>query len=193
MSRRLLACASTKCWTSCTNSMRRIWDGLAGGLLVLWIGGMWAIGYVAAPVLFANLGDKQLAGMLAGRLFAERPKAFRRRLDPTVQHRGADAAFADQPVHQQQHRAAQLVRDPVAVELVTVGERRRQFGDQRPVTVAALARCRRGRRQSFGIARGMRRLDGIDEAARLGIGVERVPTLRRLVAAAIGGAEMLGA
>ena len=49
--------------------MRRFWDGLAGVLLVLWIGGMWAIGYVAAPVLFANLGDKQLAGMLAGNLF----------------------------------------------------------------------------------------------------------------------------
>ena len=49
--------------------MRRFWDGLAGGLLVLWIGGMWAIGYVAAPVLFASLGDKQLAGMLAGNLF----------------------------------------------------------------------------------------------------------------------------
>src|SRR3569833_2306702 len=69
-SRRRAACVSTKCWTCCTNSMRRFWDGLAGGLRVLWIGGMWAIGYVAAPVLFANLGDKQLAGMLAGRLFA---------------------------------------------------------------------------------------------------------------------------
>jgi len=49
--------------------MRRFWDGLAGVSLVLWIGGMWAIGYVAAPVLFANLNDKQLAGMLAGKLF----------------------------------------------------------------------------------------------------------------------------
>ena len=49
--------------------MRRFWDGLAGTLLVLWIGGIWAIGYVAAPVLFASLGDKQLAGMLAGKLF----------------------------------------------------------------------------------------------------------------------------
>jgi len=38
--------------------------------LVLWIGGMWAMGYVAAPVLFTSLGDKQLAGMLAGKLFA---------------------------------------------------------------------------------------------------------------------------
>jgi uncharacterized membrane protein len=49
--------------------MRRFWDGLAGTLLVLWIGGMWAIGYLAAPVLFAALDDKQLAGSLAGRLF----------------------------------------------------------------------------------------------------------------------------
>lgn len=49
--------------------MRRFWDGLAGVLLVLWIGGMWAIGYLAAPVLFAALDDKQLAGNLAGRLF----------------------------------------------------------------------------------------------------------------------------
>lgn len=38
-------------------------------MLVLWIGGMWAIGYVAAPVLFASLADKQLAGALAGNLF----------------------------------------------------------------------------------------------------------------------------
>ncbi|MHB1143928.1 MAG: DUF4149 domain-containing protein [Thiobacillus sp.] len=49
--------------------MRRFWDGLAGTMLVLWIGGMWAIGYIAAPMLFASLGDKQLAGMLAGKLF----------------------------------------------------------------------------------------------------------------------------
>ncbi len=49
--------------------MRRFWDGLAGTLLVLWIGGLWAIGYIAAPVLFGNLGDKYLAGVLAGKLF----------------------------------------------------------------------------------------------------------------------------
>jgi hypothetical protein len=49
--------------------MRSVWDGLAGTALVLWIGGMWAVGYVAAPVLFSSLDDKQLAGMLAGRLF----------------------------------------------------------------------------------------------------------------------------
>ncbi|HEY0663408.1 MAG TPA: DUF4149 domain-containing protein [Thiobacillaceae bacterium] len=49
--------------------MRRFGDGLAAMALVLWIGGMWAIGYIAAPVLFASLGDKQLAGTLAGNLF----------------------------------------------------------------------------------------------------------------------------
>ena len=49
--------------------MRRFWDGLAGTMLVLWIGGIWAMGYVAAPLLFASLGDKQLAGVLAGKLF----------------------------------------------------------------------------------------------------------------------------
>ncbi len=49
--------------------MRRFWDGLAGVLLVLWIGGMWAIGAVAAPVLFTQLADKSVAGNIAGQLF----------------------------------------------------------------------------------------------------------------------------
>lgn len=38
-------------------------------LLALWVGGMWAIGYLAAPVLFATLDDRQLAGLLAGEMF----------------------------------------------------------------------------------------------------------------------------
>ena len=38
--------------------------------ITLWVGGMWAIGYMAAPVLFSSLGDRQLAGMIAGKLFA---------------------------------------------------------------------------------------------------------------------------
>ncbi len=49
--------------------MRRFWDGLASVSLVLWIGGLWSIGYLAAPVLFTSLSDKQLAGLLAGKLF----------------------------------------------------------------------------------------------------------------------------
>ncbi|MCB1733844.1 MAG: DUF4149 domain-containing protein [Gammaproteobacteria bacterium] len=39
-------------------------------LLTLWVGGLWVIGYVVAPVLFATLEDRMLAGMLAGRMFA---------------------------------------------------------------------------------------------------------------------------
>lgn len=39
-------------------------------LLTLLVGGLWAIGYVAVPVIFATLDDKQLAGQLAGKLFA---------------------------------------------------------------------------------------------------------------------------
>lgn len=38
-------------------------------LLTLWVGGLWAIGYIAAPTLFAVLDDRQLAGMLAGQMF----------------------------------------------------------------------------------------------------------------------------
>ncbi|MDX1253440.1 MAG: DUF4149 domain-containing protein [Gammaproteobacteria bacterium] len=38
-------------------------------LLTLWVGGLWAIGYLAVPVLFHALDDRQLAGELAGRMF----------------------------------------------------------------------------------------------------------------------------
>lgn len=37
--------------------------------LTLWVGGMWIVGYVVAPVLFNMLDDRQLAGTLAGRMF----------------------------------------------------------------------------------------------------------------------------
>jgi|ERR1700690_436132 hypothetical protein len=49
--------------------MKRITDGLASLLLVFWVGGLWTIGYIAAPSLFSNLADHQLAGNLAGVLF----------------------------------------------------------------------------------------------------------------------------
>lgn len=38
-------------------------------LLTLWVGGLWTIGYIVAPTLFALLDDRTLAGTLAGRLF----------------------------------------------------------------------------------------------------------------------------
>lgn len=50
--------------------MRRIAESLYLATLTLWVGGLWAIGYIAAPVLFASLADRQLAGGVAGKLFA---------------------------------------------------------------------------------------------------------------------------
>jgi len=38
-------------------------------LLTMWVGGMWAIGYIVAPVLFQML-DKQVAGNVAAQLFS---------------------------------------------------------------------------------------------------------------------------
>jgi hypothetical protein len=50
--------------------MKNFADNLSLIAVTLWVGGLWAIGYLAAPTLFAALSDKALAGMLAGRMFA---------------------------------------------------------------------------------------------------------------------------
>ena len=50
--------------------MRKLSESLYFIAITLWVGGMWAIGYMAAPVLFSSLGDRQLAGVIAGKLFA---------------------------------------------------------------------------------------------------------------------------
>ncbi len=42
---------------------------LAALSLTLWVGGMWMVGYVVVPAIFKALSDRQLAGMVAGRLF----------------------------------------------------------------------------------------------------------------------------
>ncbi|MES2554001.1 MAG: DUF4149 domain-containing protein [Pseudomonadota bacterium] len=44
-------------------------DKLALIVITLWVGALWAIGYLAAPTLFYTLDDKQTAGMLAGKMF----------------------------------------------------------------------------------------------------------------------------
>jgi len=49
--------------------MNRFWQGLASLFLVIWVGSLLALGAIAAPVLFSALDDKQLAGMLAGKMF----------------------------------------------------------------------------------------------------------------------------
>lgn len=38
-------------------------------LLTIWIGALWTIGFLVTPTLFASLEDRQLAGMLAGKMF----------------------------------------------------------------------------------------------------------------------------
>jgi hypothetical protein len=43
---------------------------LARLLVTLWVGGMWTVGYIVAPVLFATLDERMLAGNIAGWLFA---------------------------------------------------------------------------------------------------------------------------
>jgi hypothetical protein len=50
--------------------MKNLSHHLASVLLTAWVGGLWAIGYLAVPVLFYAQPDKQLAGMLAGQMFS---------------------------------------------------------------------------------------------------------------------------
>jgi hypothetical protein len=50
--------------------VRRLAEALYLVAIALWAGSLWTTGYITAPVLFASLGDRQLAGMVAGKLFA---------------------------------------------------------------------------------------------------------------------------
>lgn len=49
--------------------MSKFFDGLYSIAVALWVGGLFAIGYLAAPVLFSQLADRTLAGNLAGAMF----------------------------------------------------------------------------------------------------------------------------
>jgi hypothetical protein len=49
--------------------MRFIVDALQSIAITLWVGGLWAIGLVVAPLLFHTLSDRSQAGMLAGQFF----------------------------------------------------------------------------------------------------------------------------
>lgn len=44
-------------------------SGLRLLLVTLWVGSLWAIGYIVAPTLFGTLEDRTLAGSIAGSLF----------------------------------------------------------------------------------------------------------------------------
>ena len=50
--------------------MRNLAAALQSIAATLWVGGLWVTGYVVAPVLFATLNDRALAGLVAGRLFS---------------------------------------------------------------------------------------------------------------------------
>lgn len=50
--------------------MRKIADSLSLVAITLWVGGLWITGYMVAPALFAALPDRELAGMLADRMFS---------------------------------------------------------------------------------------------------------------------------
>lgn len=49
--------------------MKNAGQSLQDIAITLWVGGLWVTGYMAAPVLFASLPDRMLAGMLAGKMF----------------------------------------------------------------------------------------------------------------------------
>jgi hypothetical protein len=50
--------------------MQRTWITRGRVLIAtLWVGSLWAIGYLAAPTLFTTLPDRALAGTIAGSLF----------------------------------------------------------------------------------------------------------------------------
>lgn len=49
--------------------MRRLAESFYLLATTAWVGGMWAVGYLVAPALFAHLGDRQQAGVMAGHLF----------------------------------------------------------------------------------------------------------------------------
>jgi hypothetical protein len=49
--------------------MRSIADGFHAIALTLWIGGLWMIGLLVAPMLFYTMTDRVVAGSVAGKLF----------------------------------------------------------------------------------------------------------------------------
>lgn len=50
--------------------MKNLAQHIASLAITAWVGGLWAIGYIAVAILFRAQPDKQLAGMLAGQMFA---------------------------------------------------------------------------------------------------------------------------
>lgn len=51
-------------------NMKQYSHHLSAILITAWVGALWAVGYLAVPVLFYAQPDRQLAGMLAGQMFS---------------------------------------------------------------------------------------------------------------------------
>lgn len=51
------------------NLLTTVTESLHAAALVLWVGSLWTVGYLVAPLLFSSLSDRTLAGNLAGRMF----------------------------------------------------------------------------------------------------------------------------
>ena len=49
--------------------MRLITEALQSIAVTLWVGGLWAVGLIVAPLLFHSMSDRSQAGMLAGHFF----------------------------------------------------------------------------------------------------------------------------
>ena len=62
--------------------VRRLSESLYALAVTLWVGGLWAIGFMAAPALFASLKDKPAEG--TGIYFGKDPQT----LFVNVQHSG---------------------------------------------------------------------------------------------------------
>ena len=49
-----------------------LWRFISAARLIVttfWVGSLWTVGYVVAPVLFTTLSDRKLAGTIAGSIF----------------------------------------------------------------------------------------------------------------------------
>ena len=49
--------------------MKNLTNHIAAIAITVWVGGLWMIGYLAVPTLFYSQPDRQLAGLLAGKMF----------------------------------------------------------------------------------------------------------------------------
>jgi hypothetical protein len=50
--------------------LARLFESLFALLLTLWVGSLWAVGLLVAPLLFATIDDRTLAGNVAGAIFS---------------------------------------------------------------------------------------------------------------------------